>query len=216
MRGLTGAGPSRARGSSLAVIAAAASVIALALFVAACGSGGTGARDEGPAHASAMAGAVASPVPSPSETYRNVDAVALLKSDPAVSATVKRELKPCDDDNYAVELSYGDLTGGSVEDVVINVATCGDWIGLGTYVYRDVGGRFKNVFKNEESPVVAEIDEGVLTLTKQVYEKDDPISSPSSEDVIRYTWKRGRFVQGKVVHNEYGSNAGDSPSEPDN
>ena len=75
-------------------------------------------------------------------------------------------------------------------------------------MYRYEGGTFKNVFKNEESPVVADIEQGVLTLTKQVYKKGDPISNPSSEDVIPYTWKAGRFVQGRVVHNEYGSGVG--------
>lgn len=65
MRGLTGAGPDRALGSTQAVIAVGAALAALGLFVVACGSGGTGARDEGPAHASAVAGAVASPPPVP-------------------------------------------------------------------------------------------------------------------------------------------------------
>ncbi|MFE1883296.1 hypothetical protein [Streptomyces diastatochromogenes] len=208
MRGLTGAGPSEARGSTQAVITAAVVLAAVALFVAACGTEGTGARDEGPAHASAVAGAVASPAPSPTDRYRHVDAVALLKKDPAVSATVKRDLKPCDGDDYPVDASYGDLTGGPVDDIVVNVLTCGDWIGLGSYVYREEGGTFKNVFKNEESPVVADIEQGVLTLTKQVYKKGDPVSNPSSEDVIPYTWKAGRFVQGRVVHNEYGSGVG--------
>ncbi|MFG2125721.1 hypothetical protein [Streptomyces sp. NPDC048710] len=213
MRGLTGAGPSEARGSTQAVIAAAAALAALALFVAACGTGGTGARDEGPAHASAVAGAVASPPPSPTETYRRVDAVALLKEDPAVSSAVKRDLKPCSGDDYPVDVSYGALTGGSVDDVVVNVLTCDDWIGLGSYVYRDEGGTFRNVFKNEESPVVADIEQGVLTVTKQVYKKGDPISSPSSEDVIPYTWKNGRFVQGRAVHNDYGAGVGDDSTE---
>ncbi|KUM92287.1 hypothetical protein AQI88_33205 [Streptomyces cellostaticus] len=198
------------------MIAAAASIAALALFLAACGSGGTGARDEGPAHASAVAGAVVSPTSSPSEAYRSVDAVALLKDDPAVSAAVKRDLKPCEGDDYAVDVSYGDLTGGSVDDVLINVLTCADKIGLATYVYRDEGGTFKNVFKNEESPVVADIEQRTLSVTKQVYKKDDPISSPSSEDVITYVWKAGRFVQqGRPVHNDYGS-GGDAMPVPDN
>ncbi|MEU1402665.1 hypothetical protein ABZ471_09910 [Streptomyces sp. NPDC005728] len=216
MRGLTGAGPTEARSSTQAVIAAAAALAALALFVAACGTGGTGARDEGPAHASAMAGAAASPAPSPAETYRRVDAVALLRKDPSVSAAVKRDLKPCNDDDYPVDVSYGDLTGGAVDDVVVNVLTCADWVGIGSYVYRDESGTFENVFKTEESPVYAEIDQGVLTVTKQTYRKSDPISSPSGEDVIPYSWKAGRFVQGRPVHTEYGSGVGDEVTpEPD-
>ncbi|TWV51426.1 hypothetical protein FRZ03_11830 [Streptomyces misionensis] len=196
------------------MIAAVASVTALALFAAACGTGGTGARDEGPAHASAVAGAVASPSPSPSDPdkYRKVDAVRLLKQDPAVSAAVKRELKPCSGDEYPVDVSYGDLTANSVDDVVVNVLTCADAVGIGSYVYREESGAFKNVFRTEESPVYAEIDQGRLSVTRQYYEKGDPISSPSGEIVTPYTWRTGRFTPGKSVRNEYSKSAGEVPS----
>ncbi|MEU4151005.1 hypothetical protein [Streptomyces sp. NPDC026659] len=216
MRGLSGGGAGAARRSSRAVITAAAALTAVALFAAACGTGGTGARDEGPAHASAVAGA-ASPSPSPAGTYKRVDAVRLLKADPGVSAAVKKELKPCAGDDYPVDVSYGDLTGGTRYDVVINVLTCTDAVGIGSYVYRETGGSYKNVFRTEESPVYAEIDQGVLSVTKQVYRKGDPISSPSGEDVIPYRWKTGRFVQGKPVHTDYSGAVGGQPSPvPDN
>ncbi|MGW2745949.1 hypothetical protein [Streptomyces sp. NPDC001450] len=198
------------------MIAAVASITALALFIAACGSGGEGARDEGPAHASAKAGAVASPTPSPSESYRRVDAVALLLHDPAVSASVKRDLKPCDDgDDDPVQATYGNLTGGSVDDVLINVSSCSDWVGIGTYVYRDVGGTYTNVFKAEESPVVAEIDGTSLTVTKQVYDTDDQMSNPSKETVITYKWKAGRFTE-RYRHDTYYSKSGGDASASDN
>jgi hypothetical protein len=107
-----------------AVITAVAVLAALALLVSACGTGGTGARDEGPADASSVAGAPSSsPSPSPSDTPRRVDAVRLVKEDPKVSATVKRDLKPCVGDEYPVDVSYGKLTGGSADDIVINVLT---------------------------------------------------------------------------------------------
>jgi hypothetical protein len=215
LRGLTGAGPDRARGSSLAVIAAVASIAALALFVAACGAGGTGPRDEGPAHASAVAGAVASPSPSPSEKYRRVDAVDLIKKDPAVSGTVKRELKPCSGDDYPVDVTYGDLTGGSVNDVLVNVTTCGDYVGIATYVYREENGTFTNVFKNEESPVYAEIDGADLTVTKQVYDTDNPVSNPSRETVITYGWRSGRFVQTQIHETDYSKTGADSGAADD-
>ncbi|MFS4096867.1 hypothetical protein [Streptomyces sp. AF1A] len=200
------------------MIVAVASIAALALFLGACGTGGTGARDEGPAHASAVAGAVASPPPSPtSGRYRRVDAVALLKRDPAVSAAVKRELKPCSGNEYPVDVSYGNLTGATVDDVVVNVLTCADAVGIGSYVYRNESGTFKNVFKTEESPVYAEIDQGQLSVTKQFYEKGDPISSPSGEIVTSYKWKAGRFAAGQSVRNEYSKSAGDGATPaPDN
>ncbi|MER6571181.1 hypothetical protein ABT288_34630 [Streptomyces sp. NPDC001093] len=213
MRGLTGAGPDRARGSSQAVIAVGAALTAIGLFVAACGTGGTGTRDEGPAHATAIAGAVASPSPSPTTGYRKVDAVSLLKKDPAVSAAVKRELKPCSGDNYPVEVTYGDLTGGSVNDVLVNVWACGDWVGIGTYVYRDVAGTYKNVFKAEDSPVVSEIDGTDLTVTKQVYDTNDQVSNPSRETVITYRWKEGRFAE-RYRHDTYYSRTGGDAAAP--
>ncbi|MEU2062077.1 hypothetical protein [Streptomyces sp. NPDC013455] len=217
MRGLTKAGPDRVRGSTQAVIAVGAALAALALLVAACGSGGTGARDEGPAHASALKGVGASPSPSASGRYRKVDPVALLRSDPQVSAAVKRELEPCDGDEYQVDVSYGDLTGGPVDDVVINVMTCADWVGIGSYVYREEHGEFRNVFKTEESPVYAEIDRGTLSVTRQYYDEDDAITSPSGDTVTPYTWKAGRFVPGKPTRNEYSDSTGGSPTPaPDN
>ncbi|MER6263273.1 hypothetical protein ABT272_34840 [Streptomyces sp900105245] len=197
------------------MIAAVASIAALALFVAACGAGGTGPRDEGPAHASAVAGAVASPSPSPSEKYRRVDAVDLIKKDPAVSGTVKRELKPCSGDDYPVDVTYGDLTGGSVNDVLVNVTTCGDYVGIAAYVYREENGTFTNVFKNEESPVYAEIDGADLTVTKQVYDTDNPVSNPSRETVITYGWRSGRFVQTQIHETDYSKTGADSGAADD-
>ncbi|MFB7500871.1 hypothetical protein ACFC09_40430 [Streptomyces sp. NPDC056161] len=202
-----GAGPS-ARGSAQAVSTAVAVLAALALFATACAAGGTGARDEGPAHADSVAGAVPSPAPSPSDSYRRVNPVTLVKDDPKVSTAVKRELKPCAADEYPVDVSYGDLTGSTVDDVVVNVLTCGDAVGVGAYVYRSEGGRYENVFRSEESPVYAEIDRGDLTVTKQVYEKGDPVSSPSGENVITYAWKTDRFDAISAHHTDYGDTVG--------
>ncbi|MER5911712.1 hypothetical protein ABT124_14675 [Streptomyces sp. NPDC001982] len=214
MRGLTGAGPSRARANLQAAITALAVFAALGLFVASCATGGTGARDEGPAHADSVAGVAVSPdpEPSPSDSYQSVDAVRLVKEDPKVSAAVKRDLKPCAGDEYPVDVSYGDLTGSAAKDVVVNVLTCGDAVGVGSYVYRESGGRYENVFRAEESPVYAEIDRGDLMVTKQVYEKGDPVSSPSGENVITYSWTTGRFVQESYHHTDYGNAVGGSAS----
>ncbi|MET8246777.1 hypothetical protein ABZV31_21555 [Streptomyces sp. NPDC005202] len=217
MRGLTGAGPTRAQGTFQAAITAVAVLAALALLVSACGTGGTGARDEGPAHADSVAGAATTPSYSPSNTPKPVDAVRLIKGDPKVSAAVKRGLKPCVADEYPIDVSYGHLTGGSVDDVVINVLTCGDAVGVGAYVYREQGNGYENVFKAEEPPVYAEIDRGDLVVTKQVYEKGDPVSNPSGEDVITYRWTAGRFAKKYSTRNEY-SNAvgGGASTAPDN
>ena len=76
-----------------------------------------------------------------------MDAVRLVKSDPKVSEEVKHELKPCVADEYPVDVSYGELTGGTAEDVVVNVLTCGDAVGVGSYVYRERDGAYQNVFR---------------------------------------------------------------------
>ncbi|WP_328341878.1 hypothetical protein [Streptomyces violaceus] len=213
MRGLTGEGSARPRGNIQAVSTASAVATALALFVAGCGAGGTGARDEGPAHADSVAGATAAtPSASPSKTPDTVNAVRLVKDDPKVSPAVKRELKPCVADEYPVDVSYGKLTGGAADDVVVNVLTCGDAVGVGSYVYRERDGSYENVFKAEEPPVYAEIDRGDLVVTKQVYDKGDPVSSPSGENVITYRWASGRFSEKYRTHNDYGKVVGDSPS----
>ncbi|GGY51780.1 hypothetical protein [Streptomyces djakartensis] len=213
MRGLTGEGSAGTRGSIQAVGTAGAVFAALALLAAGCGTGGTGARDEGPAHTDSVAGAAAAtPSAAPSKTPDTVNAVKLVKDDPKVSPEVKRELKPCVADEYPVDVSYGKLTGGSADDVVVNVLTCGDAVGVGSYVYRGQDGSYKNVFKAEEPPVYAEIDRGDLVVTKQVYDKGDPVSSPSGENVITYRWTSGRFAEKYRTHNDYGKVTGDSAS----
>ncbi|MEU8794505.1 hypothetical protein [Streptomyces sp. NPDC048643] len=188
---------------------------ALGLFTTACATGGTGARDEGPAGTDAVAKGSTAPVASssPTKAPRRVDAVKIVRDDPAVSAAVKRDLKPCVADEYPVDVSYGDLTGGGANDIVINVMTCADAVGIGSYVYREENGRYQNVFKAEEPPVYAEIDRGDLVVTQQLYEKGDPVSYPSSEEVITYGWSTARFVERSRIHNDY-SNAVGGASSP--
>ncbi|MFJ3987012.1 hypothetical protein [Streptomyces fungicidicus] len=211
MRGLTGAGAAWARSTARAAITVTAVFAAVVLFVAGCGTGGTGARDEGPARAESVASAPAAAA-KPSRTPDRVDAVRLVKADPEVSAEVKRELKPCVADEYPVDVSYGSLTGGTVDDVVVNVLTCGDAVGVGSYVYREQAGSYVNVFSAEEPPVYGEIDRGDLVVTKQVYDRGDPVSSPSGENVITYRWESGRFAEKFRTHNDYGQVAGAEPT----
>lgn len=232
--GLTDADPSPGRGSLQAAFTAVAVLAALALFVSACATGGTGTRDEGPAFVEsssstdmAAGGAVSSAAPSSdptaapsayasdsgSDSLSHTAAVKLVKSDPLVSAEVKDDLKPCVADEYPLDVAYGDLTGGTSDDVVVNVLTCGDGVGVGSYVYHEEGGAYENVFSAEESPVYAEIDSsGNLVVSRQLYEKGDPVSSPSGEDVITYRWSSsGHFVKVRSAHNELGD-LGPTPS----
>ncbi|MEU6662679.1 hypothetical protein [Streptomyces sp. NPDC046821] len=200
-------------------MAALAAVGVLLGVLTGCSAGGTGARDEGPARTDPVGSAVPKNVPpSPSTAAtKKVDAVKLIKNDPEVSSDVKEDLKPCVGKEYPVDVSYGTLTGNTANDVVVNVMTCGDAVSIGSYVYRDEGGRYTNVFKAEEPPVYAEIDRGDLVVTKQVYEKGDTVAYPSGEDVLTYRWTAGHFVERTKIHSDY-SNAvnGGSPAPSDN
>ncbi|GGX98377.1 lipoprotein CseA [Streptomyces minutiscleroticus] len=211
MRGL-GTRATGAERALQAVITAVAGFTALTLSVSACGTGGTGARDEGPARSDSVAAGTATPAVSPSSPER-VDAVALVKDDPLVSTAVKHDLKPCVADEYPVDVSYGKLTGGTANDIVVNVMTCGDAVGVGSYVYRVDGDGYQNVFRAEEPPVYAEIDRGDLVVTQQVYEKGDSVEYPSGEEVITYHWSTGRFAEQTRTHNDYSKVVGgDTPS----
>lgn len=184
---------------------AMAGVAVVGLFVVACNAGGTGARDAGPARTDPVARAT-----PPAEGYaatppaaKRVDPVVLLMDDPKVSDTVKRDLKPCVKDEYPVDTSYGKLTRGPANDVVVNVMTCGDAVGIGTYVYREDGDGYENVFAAEAPAVYAEIDRGDLVLTKPVYAKNDPMAYPSGEEVITYRWAGNKFTVQDQVHNDF-------------
>ncbi|MFD4477073.1 hypothetical protein ACFWPU_13295 [Streptomyces sp. NPDC058471] len=217
MRGLSTRAGRTLRAGSTAVAALAA----IGLFATACSTGGSGARDEGPGNRGETV-MTPSPSPTPSTTSApapptSLEAVQLVKDDPKVSQTVKRDLKPCVADEYPVDVSYGNLTGGSASDVVVNIMTCGDAVGTSSYVYRVEGKKYENVFQDEEPPVYAEIDRGDLVVTKQVYEKGDPVSYPSGEEVITYRWSANHFTETDRTRSHYSSAAGsDAPAPTEN
>ncbi|MCP3822337.1 hypothetical protein NLX86_30910 [Streptomyces sp. A3M-1-3] len=200
------------RASRAATGTAAAGLAAAGLLVAGCSTGGAGVRDEGAARSGQVAKVAPTTTPS-SEALQMVDAVSLVKNDPEVSEAVKRDLKPCVADEYPVDVSYGKITANGVNDVVVNVLSCADAVGVGTYVYRAEGETYENVFAAEEPPVYAEIDRGDLVLTKQVYAKGDSVAFPSGEDIITYRWSGEKFTEVDRVHNDY-SNAVDGGAQP--
>lgn len=223
MRGLsTAAGPGPgARHSPKAVIAAVAVLTALGLSLSACGTGGTGARDEGPADNDSLAAGAGSPsVPASADSDGDGDGdhpsvgevVRMVRADPEVSRTVKSDLKPCVADEYPVDVTYGDLTGSSADDLVVNVMTCADAVGVASYVYRSEKGEYRSVFLSEQPPVYAEIDRGDLLVTRQLYENGDPSSYPSSEEVTTYRWIKDSFVQRSSTRTEYSSAVGGAES----
>ncbi|GAA3740648.1 hypothetical protein [Streptomyces tremellae] len=145
--GAAGSEPGRAHGRAGRVLAAGGSTAAglaglatIGLLAGGCSSGGTGMRDEGPAVPAPVERTMPTPTETPKPQRADVDPVALLRADPRVSERVKQTLKPCGSASYPVNTSYGNLTGGSRPDIVINVTTCADSIGIGTYVYRATDG----------------------------------------------------------------------------
>ncbi|WP_346772014.1 hypothetical protein [Streptomyces sp. JH34] len=186
-----------------------------------CSTGGTGTRDEGPASTQQVARATpSSTVPAGTATPApRVNAVKLVMGDPKISRRFKDDLKPCTGDEYPVDTSYGTLTGGSAADVVVNVMTCGDSVGVGTYVYqRHADGSYGNVFATEVPAVYGTIDRGDLVVTTQVYGSKDSVTYPSGEDVVTYRWTAGRFAETDRVHNDFnravGGGEGALPAAP--
>ncbi|MFI5803827.1 hypothetical protein [Streptomyces sp. NPDC051561] len=201
---------------------AVAGLAAFGLFAVSCGTGGTGTRDEGPARSDPVAAKV---TPTPRSTAaapsmlpaERADPVELLKNDPKVSETVKQDLKPCVKDIFPVDASYGKVTGNAVDDVVVNVMTCGDAVGIGSYVFRENKGHYENVFAAEEPAVYAEIDRGDLVVTRPQYKQGDPVAFPSGEVVVTYRWTGDKFTEHDRVENSYSKvvGGGEKTTEPD-
>jgi hypothetical protein len=232
--GATSSARAFALGGSTA--AALAGLATFGLLAGGCSAGGTGMRDEGPAAPAPVERSMPTPTRTPQPPQARVDPVALLLSDPKVSDRIKAVLKPCSADAYPVNTSYGNLTGASLLDVVVNVMSCKDSIGIGTYVYRATSagasggsgspspgsrsrpvkplpGNYVNVFTSEEPAIYATIDRGELVVTQQVYTRGDPVAYPSGEDVVTYGWSDSKFTERYRVRNNYSRSLGNNDLE---
>ncbi|GAA0385056.1 hypothetical protein [Streptomyces luteireticuli] len=197
---------------------AAATAATAGLLLAGCSTSTEGVRKEGPAQTQSTAKAVGGakqPESAPSPTRTKIDAAALIKADPKIGDAVKKNFKPCVKDQYPVDVIYGQLTGGSRDDVVVNILTCGDAIGIGSYVYRAKGDSYENVFSSEASPVYADIDRGDLQVTTQIYGSGDPVADPSGEDVVTYHWTDGKFRETGRTHTDF-SKVGGTTTKSEN
>jgi hypothetical protein len=191
------------------VITAVTIFVCTALIVVAGCADPDGVREEGEAVTAAAAPATMS-VRSGGDATRQV--VRLVKSDPRVAKDIRDNLLACDDSSsYPVDDDHADLTGQGGTDLVVNVSTCVDEVGVATYVYRMEHGKYVNVFADEQPPVVAAAVDGLLKVTHQVYEPQDPVSNPSGEDVTTYRWKGTRFTEVATEHRDYNSSAQPSP-----
>lgn len=201
--------------------AATAGVAAVGFLLAGCNPGGEGVRSEGAASHTPLPRGTVSSAPSPSSAadFKKVDAVQLMKDDPKVGADVKKSLyKPCAADEYPVEVTYASLTGGKVPDVIVNVMTCADSVGIGSYVYRRHSGTksgYDNVYANEQPSVAAGVNKGELEISQQTYDTGDKVCCPSGEDVLTYRWEDGRFTEYARSHKDYSKITVDGPQPDD-
>lgn len=190
----------------IASVTAVTALTCACAVVAGCGTTVTGARREGPASPvttkprSTAAPAIAS----------DPQALAtMVRKDTSISADVREDLTPCVGDDYPMDTDSGDLTEGDGPDLVVNVTTCGDGLGIAAYVYRMIDGKYLNVFADEHSPVYGSVEDGRLQIVHEVYKTDDPVSYPTGEESVTYTWRGNHFV---AVSRDFQDYDGPSPS----
>ncbi|WP_052398150.1 hypothetical protein [Streptomyces sp. NRRL F-5123] len=136
--------------------------------------------------------------PAPAET-------AAPARDGTPPTTPPAEPRSGDPDDYPVSIDSGNLTAGDGPDLVVNVTTCGNGLGVAAYVYRMVKGKYQNVFADERPPVYGSVEGGQLEITHEVYEMNDPMSSPVGQESVTYAWRGGRFVQVAREYADFGS-----------
>jgi hypothetical protein len=112
---------------------------------------------------------------------------------------------------YPVDMAYGRLTGAKTPDVVVNVMSCSDGFGVGSYVYRKVGKEYQDVFADEQSPVYADVAGDELRVTTLVFAPGDVVCCPTGEDMAVYRWSQSRrsFAVTDRTHTDYGKTASD-------
>ncbi|MEW1863195.1 hypothetical protein AB0399_22995 [Streptomyces sp. NPDC088194] len=210
-------------------IALTAAVGAFACVTAAgCGTTVTGARQEGPAPTATMK------TPDTGAPALAADPAALagmVRRDSSVSADVREDLEPCtagdaDDDSdgtspsdasdatYPLDTDSGDLTSGDGPDLVVNVTTCGDGLGIAAYVYRMTGTKYRCVFADERSPVYGSVINGRLQVVHEVYRTDDAVAYPTGEETVTYAWHGTHFLQVSRSYFDFGAKTPSAKPEP--
>lgn len=171
---------------------AATSAAMACLAVTGCASTITGARREGPAPTAT----VRTPSSEAPAIASNPAALAsMVRRDSSVSATVREDLIPCAGDGYPLDTDSGDLTSGDGPDLVVNITTCGEGLGIAAYVYRMVDGKYLDVFADERPPVYGSVADGRLQIVHEVYRTDDQVAYPTGEEAVTYVWRGNRFLE---------------------
>ncbi|MCT2583700.1 hypothetical protein [Actinophytocola gossypii] len=143
--------------------------------------------------------------PLPSGTPESVDAVAVLRADPAVPEKIKSLLVPCEGGSYPVVDRYADLTRDGVVELVATVLPC-HWgqvpmpsetsgIGLAGYVY-DLSADPPTRLLALENGVELLVDRGNrLVATASRYLAEDELCCPTDQRITFYTWNGTGFVE---------------------
>jgi hypothetical protein len=184
---------------------------AACLAAAGCATTATGARREGPAPTAT----VKKPTSAAPAIASNPAALAgLIRRDTSVSADVREDLTPCAGDSYPIDTDSGDLTAGDGPDLVVNITTCGDRLGIGAYVYRMIGGKYQDVFADERSPVYGSVNDGELQIVHEMYRTDAPVAYPSGEEAATYAWRGDRFVEVARSYSDFSAKTPSASPEP--
>ena len=124
----------------------------------------------------------------------------MIRRDGSVSTGIREDLTPCAGDGYPMDTDSGNLTAGDGPDLVVNITTCGDGLGIAAYVYRMIGGKYQDVFADERPPVYGSVADGRLQIMHDVYrDNDDPVTYPTGEEAVSYAW-RGEPLRGGRPH----------------
>lgn len=165
--------------------------VVVAGCVTGCGTE-TGARKEGPAPSAT----VKTPsTAAPAIASQPAALAAMMRRDTSVGAEVREDLTPCAGAGYPLDADAGDLTAGDGADLVVNVTTCGEGLGIAAYVYRMIAGKYQNVFADEKAPVYGSVENGRLEIVHEVFDSDDPVAYPIGEESRTYTWRGNHFVE---------------------
>ncbi|MEU6853891.1 hypothetical protein ABZ901_28675 [Actinacidiphila alni] len=183
------------------------------VVVAGCGTNATGARREGPAPVATSTKATTRAA-APAIVADQVALATMVRKDASVSADVREDLTPCAGAGYPMDTDSGNLTSGDGPDLVINVTTCGDGLGIAAYVYRMVDGKYQNVFADEQPPVYGSVDDGQLQIIHEVYRTDDPVSYPTGQESVTYAWRDQRFVEVARDFSDFGAQTPTASPEP--
>jgi hypothetical protein len=181
------------------------------LAAAGCGTTITGARGEGPASTASVKTPSSSAPPIASDPTA---LAGMVRRDSSVSAAVREDLTPCAGNGYPMDTDSGNLTSGDGPDLVVNITTCGDGLGVAAYVYRMIGGKYQDVFADERPPVYGSVTGGRLQIVHEVYSKDDRTTYPTGEESVTYAWRGNAFVEVARSYSDFTAKTPTASPEP--